>query len=471
MNNQAIPNIDLIKKYDVSLPRYTSYPSAPNFRADFSVADYQQQTQLSNETLLPLDLSLYVHIPFCHSLCYFCGCNKVVTQRDNKKVRSYLEQLTIELALKSKLFDKDRQITQIHFGGGTPNFIAVSVLSELLDQLSSYFHFSVPSKMDISIEIDPRYVNASDIEQLANAGFNRFSIGVQDFSPEVQKAVNRIQPESRTLEIISATKAVSESVNVDLIVGLPKQTLTSFESTLDKIVAQDVDRVAAYNFAYLPTRIKAQRQIDPSDLPSAAIRTQLNHLTQHYFNCAGYSHIGLDHYAKPDDSLAIALKEQTIQRNFQGYTTHKNTDLVGMGVSAISKIRDCYAQNASTLSQYHNNIERLELPISRGITLNDNDKIRAYLIQEIMCRGQVDLTTPIANITKTSNNQIIADLLIDQIGHLKQFEDDGFLSLTHNSITVNPLGRYFLRQIAAEFDDYLKKPTESCKIVEFSRAV
>lgn len=471
MNNQTIPSIGLIEKYDLNLARYPSYSSPPKMVSGFSAEQYRAEVRLSNETLLPKDLSLYLHMPFCHSLCYFCGCSKVITDRANPLVRSYFDNLPVDIALQSKLFDKDRQVTQIHFGGGAPNYISIPVLAELLDQLSSYFHFSVPSKMEISIEIDPRFVTTDDIEQLAQAGFNRFSIGVQDFCPEVQKSINRVHDKSKTIEIINAASAVSNSVNVDLIVGLPKQSLSSFESTLEKVIEQDVARIAAYNFSDLPTRIKAQRQIEPIELPSSELRIALKHLTHQSLTSSGYIHIGLDQYAKPNDDLSQALSDGSIYRDFQGFSSNGNTDLIGMGAAAISKVRDCYIQNAMDLLEYQTKIEMLELPIHQGLTLNKIDKIRSYITQEIICRGRIDLNTVISNITKTTEAQTIADYITDLLPSLSLLQDDGLLNFNGSVIEISNIGRFFLRQTVSEFDIHFNKLNSSCEVIQFSRAI
>lgn len=471
MNNKAIPSLDLIKKYDLSQPRYPTYSSPPNMVSGFSAKQYQTEVRLSNEALLPKDLSLYLHMPFCHSLCYFCGSNKVITNRQNHIVRSYFDNLAVNIGLQSKLFDKDRQVTKIHFGGGTPNYTSISVLAELLDQLSSYFHFSVPSKMCIGIEIDPRFATTDDIEQLAHAGFNHFNIGIQDFCPDVQKAVNRIQSESKTIEIINTAKTVCNSVNVDLIVGLPKQTLRSFEYTLEKIVEQDVDRIAAYNFSYLPTRIRAQRLIEPSDLPSTKLLIALNHLTHQSLISSGYNHIGLDQYAKPNNALSRALNDGSIHRDFQGFSSNGNTDLIGIGAAAISNVRECYIQNATDLSEYQTKIEMLELPIHKGLMLNKIEKIRSYITQEIICRGRIDLNTAISSITKTSEAQTLANYFTDLLPSLRLLQDNGLLGFSGSVIEISKIGRFFLRQIVSEFDIHLNKLNSSGEVIQFSRAI
>ena len=359
------------------------------------------------------------------------------------------------MALRSKYFDSDRRVTQIHFGGGTPNFLREAQLAELLEHISVQFHLDLPSRLEVGIEIDPRSIDARGVKQLANAGFNRFSIGVQDFSPEVQQAVNRIQDEKATLAVIDAALQVSSSVNVDLICGLPKQDVESFSQTLDKIVDAGVSRIAAYNFAYLPERIKAQRMIDPSDLPTQQVRLDLTEITRQKLLSAGYQHIGMDHFALPNDSLSKAQNEDSLQRNFQGYTTHAATDLIGLGASAISQFKNAFAQNATSLSDYMSAIDANKIPVDRGVLLDDDDVLRADLIQHIMCRNVINLDRPIRNIVDNNSEQTIADYFADEIDRLAQFEKDELIKRSPKQLQVTELGSYFRRQLAACFDEYL----------------
>lgn len=466
---------ELIEKYGGEAPRYTSYPTAPNFTVEYDARSYVKDAQASNEALLPRDLSIYLHIPFCHSLCYFCGCNKVITQCDNVKVDNYVEMLFREIDLRSKLFDADRIVTQIHFGGGTPNFLNAFKLNEILEKISSSFHLALPSNLEVSIEIDPRVINPDGITELANIGFNRFSIGVQDFSTTVQTAINREQSESDTLAVIEAAKNLSDSVNVDLISGLPKQTLDGFKRTLDKIIASGVSRVAAYNFAYLPQRIKAQRLIDPKTLPNATDRTQLAEIARNTLLAAGYVHIGMDHFAKASDSLVTALKNDSLQRNFQGYTTHANTDLIGLGCSAISQFRGAYAQNANELSTYTQILKDGDLPIKKGYSLSNDDILRAELIQKIMCRTRIDLSQPIHEFIKTDEKLTFADYFAKELALLNVFVEDGLLRFTDSGFELSHQASHFRRQIAACFDTYLdnggNNQDHTLNVVRFSQAL
>lgn len=463
---------NLINKYDCLAPRYTSYPTAPQFHSTFDENEYNHHAELSNANLLPKDLSLYLHVPFCQSLCYFCGCNKIITQAENKKVSEYCESLMSEIALRGTLFNSDRRITQIHFGGGTPNFLSIELLTEILDQIATHFHFDVTTNPEVSIEIDPRTINPEGIFNLADSGFNRFSIGVQDFSPDVQKAINREQLESDTLTVINAAMKVSKSVNVDLITGLPMQTPQSFEATLRKIIATGVTRIAAYNFAYLPEQIKAQKMIDKTTLPSAELRFDIATTARELLLNAGYQHIGMDHFALPNDSLARAQGDGTLQRNFQGYTTHKDTDLIGIGVSAISKFDTAYAQNTPSLLTYIEMIKDKTLPIIKGLSLTHDDRLRAAVIQQIMCRTSVDLTHRINLYIEKNSDLTLRDYFSKELKQLDSFINDQLLIPTKAGFDITPEGRYFMRQIAMTFDRYLGsnkiKPTGP--VVPFSKA-
>lgn len=469
----------LLRKYQAAIPRYTSYPTAPNFSAEYDQNSYLADLAKSNQALLPRKLSLYIHIPFCQSLCYFCGCNKVITQTNHAKIERYLELLHAEISMRSKLFDQDRRVAQIHFGGGTPNFLGNQKLRDVLETIANGFHLDLPSKLEVGIEIDPRMINAEGIYELADFGFNRFSIGVQDFSPEVQKAINRFQSEQQTLEVIRAATEVSDSVNVDLITGLPRQTVATFQETLNKVIDSGVDRVAAYNFAYLPDRIKPQRLISPQQLPSAKQRIELAELARHSLLKAGYEHIGMDHFATPNDSLSKAAKNDTLQRNFQGYTTNAETDLVGFGVSAISQFNNAFAQNSTNIKSYAQSITARELPIVRGVSLDDDDILRADVIQQIMCKTHVDMAKLVRHIVSSTSELSLFEYFSHELNLLAPLLADGLISKTESGFRICAEGRFFRRQIAAKFDAYLatntieqngNKPSES-NIVQFSQSL
>lgn len=467
--SHAIPT-ELIQRYDTMAPRYTSYPPATQFHQEFGLSHLQAHAERSNSSLLPKDLSIYVHIPFCHSLCYFCGCNKVVTHANNRKVSEYLEHLMHEIALRAKLYSDDRLVTQIHFGGGTPNFLSLDQLAALLDQIALQFHLDLPTNLEIGIELDPRYITNEELYSYRSIGFNRFSIGVQDFSKPVQAAINRMQDETKTMDIIATALECGDSVNVDLITGLPRQNLATFEATLDKVIATKVSRIATYNFAFMPDRIKAQRMISPESLPNSEVRLELVALVREKLAAAGYRHIGMDHYALPNDPLAEAQANGTLQRNFQGYTTHNDTDLVGIGASAISKFDTAFVQNDTLLSRYNEALEGHQLPIAKGVELNDDDRIRAAAIQQIMCGGHLNLETPIGQFIEQDRSMILKDYLAHDTPRLTQFVDDGLLTPTAYGFDVTETGRFFMRSIASVFDSYLTAQVNQ-RVVPFSRTV
>ncbi len=474
----------LLQRYVAAIPRYTSYPTAPQFSEQYTQNDYQRIAKSSNEALLPRDLSLYLHVPFCQSLCYFCGCNKIITQAGNHKVAEYVEHLLREIDMRAKLFDDDRRLTQIHFGGGTPNFLNVAQLGDIIEGVATRFHLDVPSRLEVGIEVDPRSIDPQGIKRLADIGFNRFSIGVQDFSPDVQVAINRIQDETKTLEVIAAACSVSDSVNVDLITGLPLQTVERFAHTLASVVDAGVSRIAAYSFAYLPERIKAQRLIKTEDIPSVEERMEIVELTRTTLLNAGYVHIGMDHFALPRDSLAIALDNNTLQRNFQGYTTNATTDLIGVGASAISQFKYSFAQNHTQLSNYNAALAEGRLPIARGVVLDQDDVLRAHIIQEIMCRNHLSLSQPIWDIVQTTEPTTLREYFSAELASLERFLDDGLVTITNSTLTITPLGAYFRRQIAAQFDAYLAnndhiaaqhhakhRSSQGANVVKFSQAL
>jgi len=458
----------LLEKYDTQGPRYTSYPTAPEFAGDFTVQDYVRHVEHSNDELIPKPLSLYLHIPFCRSLCYYCGCNKIVTQNEAKAER-YLEYLFHEIEMQSKLFAADRLVTQIHFGGGTPNYLNTEQFRELLSVIARHFHLSYPEKLEISIEIDPRFSSGPQIVELANLGFNRISIGVQDYEENVQTAINRIQTREQVDEVITAARSAGiKSISVDLVAGLPFQTRHSFADTLKQVVESKVDRIAIYGFAYLPKRIKAQRMIAESSLPKRDTRIAIGKDTLEYLKDAGYVHIGMDHFALPTDSLAVALKEHNLQRNFQGYATHAECDQVGLGVSSISQVNDSYSQNSSTLTEYYAQLDAGELPIKRGISLTEDDLIRAQVIQYIMCQN----TVPYHSIESAYGINFLS-YFKNELQALKGFEKDGLIEYGNDEFSITPAGRFFLRNITMVFDYYLnnKPPQTEDNVVRFSRTI
>jgi oxygen-independent coproporphyrinogen-3 oxidase len=444
---------ELLSRYDVTGPRYTSYPTAPSFREDFGEADYRAAALGTNEDPIPRPLSLYVHVPFCESPCFYCGCTRVIT-RDHGNAARYLDHLEREIALQGALFDSDRAAVQLHLGGGTPNFLTNDELGRLVRALASAFRLDAGADRDFSIELDPRQVQPGDLAALAALGFNRVSLGVQDFDPDVQRAINRLQPASQTEETVAAAReAGMRSVNLDLIYGLPRQDPASFGETLERVVALRPERVALYAYAHLPERFKAQRQIAARDLPAPGTKLMLLGTAIRALTDAGYRYIGMDHFALPEDPLAKALDAGTLQRNFQGYSTHGQCDLVGLGVSAISHVDDCYAQNERVLPDYYEAIEKGRLPVARGLALSEDDMLRAEIIQSVMCRNALDFDAIERRFSIDFEGRFARELaLVDGLAA------DGLVTRAPRGFTVTPRGRLLLRVVAMAFDaSFLKK--------------
>ncbi len=455
---------DLLRRYDINGPRYTSYPTAPHFHTRFGEVEYRKQVRLSNEDPIPKQLSLYIHSPFCASPCFYCGCTRIIT-RDRAKAESYLFRLYREIELTATQFDRDRSVVQLHFGGGTPNFFDASQLRELMESLDQHFHLSRSEDREFGIEIDPRYANADYVHMLADSGFNRISIGIQDFDPAVQLAVNRIQSIEQTRVIIDAARQYGfRSINVDLIYGLPNQSLAGFMQTLRQVIALQPDRIAAYSYAHLPELFKAQRQIYSADLPDAASKLALLGQTIETLTAVGYCYIGMDHFALPGDELVQAQQGGTLQRNFQGYSTHAECDLVGLGMSAISQIGNSYSQNAKDLIGYYAAIDAGRLPVVRGLLLDEDDLIRRSLINQLMCHGVIDIPAFSAHYRMDFSLYFAPEL--ERIGALAS---DGLIDTTPERISVTSRGRLLLRTIAMAFDAYLVKQNE--KVTPFSRTV
>ena len=449
-------NTELIKRYDVAGPRYTSYPTAVQFMEGFDAEAYRRHTAASNSELIPKPLSLYVHLPFCKSLCYYCGCMKKVT-RHTHQADHYLTLLDREIEMQGELFDHDREVVQLHFGGGTPTFHSDAQLKALMEQLGRHFALSRDDTREFSIEVDPRTVGVDRLAALAGMGFNRISLGVQDIDPAVQKAVNRIQDTESTLAMIEGSRQLGfNSVSVDLIYGLPLQTVESFSATIDTVVAARPNRLAVYNYAHLPHIFRAQRMIDSKNIPSPETKLQLMELTISRLIESGYVYIGMDHFALPDDELTIAQREGGLQRNFQGYSTRRECDLVGLGVSSIGKVGDCYAQNIKDILTWQSVVDEGQLPIWRGISLSTEDRLRRRVIESIMCHGEVSFERIEAMFAIDFNEHFAPELLA-----LEQMEADGLLEMSGDDITVTPPGRLLLRNIAMVFDEYLREPAET----------
>ncbi len=444
---------DLIRRYDKAGPRYTSYPTAVQFHTDFSVDDYKAQVAASNAT--GRDLSLYFHIPFCDTICFFCGCNKIST-KDRSKAEPYLRRVYKELALQSELFDPQRKVRQLHWGGGTPTFISHDEMRELMNMTRRYFNLVDDSEGEYSIEIDPREATAETIAILREVGFNRMSLGVQDFDPTVQKAVNRIQPEEQTYAVIEAARKEGfHSVSMDLIYGLPHQSLATFSATLEKVLQMNPDRLSVFNYAHLPQMFKPQRRINEADLPSPDEKLVILKSTIDTLIKAGYVYIGMDHFAKPDDELAIAQDNGLLYRNFQGYSTHADCDLVALGVTSIGKVGDCFAQNFKPMDDYTARIDNNELAIFRGFTLSVDDKLRQAVINQLICNFVLNF----AEIEQKFNIRF-ADYFKVELAELASMRDDGLLELDAEKITVSSSGKLLIRNICMVFDIYLRNKTE-----------
>jgi oxygen-independent coproporphyrinogen-3 oxidase len=447
-----IPEFDpeLVARYDVAGPRYTSYPTAPQFHAGFDERALRAVIQASNEEPIPRPLSIYVHVPFCVSPCFYCGCNRIIT-RDVGKADRYLERLYREIELVARLFDRDRQVIQLHFGGGTPNFLDAARMRDLMGTLARHFHFAPAGEREFGIEIDPRFADAAYVAALGELGFNRISVGIQDFDPAVQAAVNRIQSVEQTREVLDAAKASGfRSASVDLIYGLPRQTVAGFERTLDEVIGLAPDRVAVYAYAHLPETFKAQRQIQAADLPGPDTRLALIGCALARLNAAGYVYVGMDHFARADDELVQAQRAGTLQRNFQGYSTHGECDIVGLGVSAIGRIGDSYSQSARDLTGYYAALDNGRLPIARGMALSRDDLVRREAIGQLMCHGELDMPAFGAR-----HDVDFAEYFADALERLRALAGDGLLVLDGRWIRVTARGRLLLRVVAMCFDAYL----------------
>jgi len=439
---------DLIVRYGGRGPRYTSYPTALQFNDELTQADYEAKAQESNDSDVPL--SLYVHIPFCHSLCYYCGCNKIVT-RNEERVSRYMEMLYKEIEMQSKLFDRKRKVEQLHFGGGTPTYLDKEQLGALMDHLRASFTFDESDAHEFSIEVDPRTVDAERIRELRALGFNRLSLGIQDFHEPVQQAVNRAQSPAEVQELMDSARAAGfGSISFDLIYGLPLQTVDTFDKTLDIVIAMQPDRLAVYNYAHLPQRFKGQRMINSDDIPTPETKLDLLHHTIDKLCDAGFIYIGMDHFALPDDELVIARKNGTLQRNFQGYSTHRQCDLVALGVSGIGGIGNMFAQNSITTMEYEEIIERGELPIKKGLLIDDDDLLRAAVIQDLMCYDSLSFDD-----FGTEHGIDFREYFAAEIKKLDVLEEDDLIVLSDAGIEITPRGRLLLRNIAMTFDRYI----------------
>ena len=463
--NDTLPfDRDLLRRYDRPGPRYTSYPTAPQFRESFDAGQLREHIRLSNAGARTL--SIYAHMPFCLSPCFYCGCNRVIT-RDAARGERYLERLLCEVALLGPLFDRRREVLQLHLGGGTPNFFSPAQIGRLLEALARQFHLSALPKRDFSIELDPRTVRPGDIAELAGLGFNRASLGVQDFDPQVQRAVNRIQPVDETLAVIDACrKNGMRSVNVDLIYGLPLQTPDGFDATLRTIIDARPDRLAVYGYAHLPELFKPQRQLDTTFLPHPESRIALLKLAIERLSTAGYRYIGMDHFALPEDDLARSRDAGGLHRNFMGYTTHANCDLLGIGVSAISHIGASFSQNHRGLPGWEAAVDAGQIPVWRGLALDEDDLLRADVIQRLMCQGAVDIAA-----IESRHGIAFSGYFAQALSKLRPLEADGLVTITPSVIEATPRGQLLLRLIAMCFDRYLETSEPRGALPRFSKVV
>lgn len=464
MNTIPPFDADLLRRYDRPGPRYTSYPTAPQFSSSFGNAEFVEVAHQSNSDPIPRQLSLYVHVPFCFSPCFYCGCNRIIT-RDLTRGGLYLSRLVREISLVSPLFDRDRDVIQLHLGGGTPNFLGSDYLAELVESLGRHFHFSTASNRDFSIELDPRCVNAGDIQAMAAMGFNRASLGVQDFDPAVQQAVNRVQSVEETQVVVDACRQHGfRSVNIDLIYGLPLQTREGFGRTLDTVVAMRPDRLAIYSYAHMPHMFKPQTQINSDQLPSAEDKLGLLQLAIEKLSAAGYRYIGMDHFALPEDELSLAQERGSLHRNFMGYTTHAESDLIGFGVSAISHIGNSYSQNPRDLPSWEDAVEAGRRPVWRGMIMDHDDTLRADIIQQLMCQNRIDIVALEQRYGVDFATYFAADLK-----RLAPLQQDGLVEVSPQQIVATDRGRLLLRIVAACFDRYLHE--EAVEKVRFSRVI
>ncbi|OTA16204.1 oxygen-independent coproporphyrinogen III oxidase [Xenorhabdus beddingii] len=457
MSEQAIVwDLPLIQKYNYSGPRYTSYPTALEFNQQYNDLAFAQAAARYPHR----PLSLYIHIPFCHKLCYFCGCNKQVT-RQKHKADDYLDVLEKEIAARAQLFSR-RKVSQMHWGGGTPTYLDKAQISRLMSMLRRHFHF-LP-EAELSIEIDPREIELDVIDHLRHEGFNRLSMGVQDFNKDVQRLVNREQDEAFIFALVNRARETGfTSTSIDLIYGLPKQTPESFAFTLQRVLALSPDRLSVFNYAHLPSLFAAQRKIKEQDLPTAAQKLDILQETISTLTNNDYQCIGMDHFARPDDELAVAQREGLLHRNFQGYTTQGECDLLGMGVSAISMLGDSYAQNQKDLKTYYAAVEAQGHALWRGLVLTRDDCIRRDVIKALICNFRLNFAE-----IEQCHGLNFPDYFAEDLQLLAPLAEDGLVEVTESHIQVSPKGRLLIRNICMCFDRYLRNQMRQR---QFSRVI
>ncbi len=453
---------DLLQRYDRSGPRYTSYPTALEFDGAFDASRYRHHTDSVAGEPTRRPLSLYFHLPFCASVCYYCACNKIITANRSRSV-PYLEHLEREIALQAECFSDQRPVRQLHWGGGTPTYLDHAQMDRLMAAIRRHFTLEPDEQGEYSIEVDPRETRDDTMPVLRELGFNRLSLGVQDFDPKVQRAVNRIQSETLTLGVMADARAVGfRSINVDLIYGLPQQTPTTFARTVERIIAADPDRISIFNYAHLPERFKVQRQIDASALPSAGEKLAILEQSIAQLTAAGYCYIGMDHFAKPDDELARAQRDGQLHRNFQGYATHGDCHLIGMGVTAIGAVGDCYYQNAREPDAYYAQLDKGRLPIERGIELDADDRLRRYVIGELICHFEVSVAA-----VEARYGIDFASYFSSELRRLAPMCDDGLVTVAPEHLAVTARGRLLIRNVCMVFDRYLAQTAPA----RFSRVI
>ena len=455
MTDNFVFDQELINRYDLPGPRYTSYPTAVEFHNEFTIRDLLKAEGHSKA------LSLYFHIPFCETVCFYCACNKIAT-KDRSKAEPYLKALEQEMLMQANLLDWQRPVEQLHWGGGTPTFLSDEQMTWLMGRTKSLFSLLDNDEGQYSIEIDPREVSSTTLKTLREIGFNRLSLGLQDLDERVQIAVNRVQSAELTCGVIQQARELGfKSVSLDLIYGLPHQSWASFEKTLDKVIEARPDRLSIFNYAHMPTRFKPQRRINEADLPSAEEKLIIMHKTGEKLQAAGYVYIGMDHFALPDDELALAQKEGHLHRNFQGYTTHAHCDLLAFGVASIGNVGNTFSQNVKTLDEYYAAIEKNTLPIERGLVLNRDDLIRQDVITRLICQFALNFN----EIDQTWNIQS-TDYFASELITLEQMQKDGLLELSEGGLQVTQPGRLLIRNICMVFDKYLPEAKH-----RFSRAI
>ncbi|WP_413794764.1 MULTISPECIES: oxygen-independent coproporphyrinogen III oxidase [unclassified Pseudomonas] len=451
---------NLIRRYDLAGPRYTSYPTAAQFGGQVGTFDLLHALRDSRKARRPL--SLYVHVPFCANICYYCACNKVIT-KDRGRAHAYLQRLEQEIQLIGCHLDPTQRVEQLHFGGGTPTFLSHDELRQLMASLRKHLNLLDDDSGDYGIEIDPREADWSTMGLLRELGFNRVSIGLQDLDPAVQRAVNRLQSLEETRAVVEAARTLQfRSINIDLIYGLPKQTPDNFARTVEEVIHLQPDRLSVFNYAHLPERFMPQRRINSQDLPNPEQKLTMLQGTLEQLTAAGYRYVGMDHFALPDDELAIAQEEATLQRNFQGYTTHGHCDLIGLGVSAISQIGDLYCQNSSDLNQYQNTLADGQLATSRGLICNADDRLRRAVIQQLICHFHLAF----ADIEQRFNVDF-RSYFAPLWPQLQAMAEDGLIELDDDHIQVLPVGRLLVRSVCMVFDVYLERHNRQ----RFSRVI